>query len=252
MRGEKGMDIKQLIEAAKSLTPIDLSWAREVLNTEWKLRVDQQMQKAVEQQTAAIDNDSPARRHARAVPRISEYERTPDAVTPAGTKIWTDDYIQVKNVEMVGCGQVDPNYKTEGRVKRSTDLHVSDSGATSSHVPLRYDIIPRSLIERAAERYTFGAAKHGERNYQLGLGDRGHIVARINHIFEHMNKLLHPDYRKADSPQDEEGVEVKSINDNLGAILWGVGFLCEVADHKEGIKILHELRSSGRLKVTTD
>jgi hypothetical protein len=221
-------DISVLIKSVQSLTPVDLSWAKEVIDTESKLRLDKQMEQIRYQKQQQV----------RAVPRISEYERTPDAVTPSGTKIWTDDNRQVQNVEMAGCV--------------GTDLHVSESGATSSHVPLRYDLIPRSLLERAAERYTMGAQIHSERGYQRGLAEREFIINRINHITEHLNKLLHPDYRKADSPQDEEGIEVKSINDNLGAILWGVGFLCEVADHKEGIKILHELRSSGRLKVTTD
>jgi len=132
------------------------------------------------------------------------------------------------------------------------DLHVSESGATSSHVPLRYDLIPRSLLERAAERYTMGAKVHGDRNYQQGLADYGNIIVRINHIYEHLNKLFHPDYRKADSPQDEEGIDIKSINDNLGAILWGVGFICEVAEHERGKQILIELRYQGRIKTNSD
>lgn len=247
------MDIKQLIESVKSLTPIDLNWAKEVIDTECKLRLDEQMQK-IRQETQgyeAIANDSPDRRHARAVPRISEYERTPDAVTQAGTKIWINDKKQVEHAEMAGSGIYDALQK-DLRANYKDNLHVSDSGATSSHVPLRYDLIPRSLLERAAERYTMGAKIHSERGYQRGMAEREFILNRINHIYEHLNKLLHPDYRKADSPQDEEGIDIKSINDNLGALLWGVGFICEVADHKEGIKILHELRSDGRLKVTTD
>jgi hypothetical protein len=117
---------------------------------------------------------------------------------------------------------------------------------------LRYDLIPRALLDRAAERFTFGLQNHGERSYQDGLNNRRFILARINHIQEHWNMLLHPDYRKADSPESEEGIELKSIRDNLGAILFGLGFLCEVAEHKEGFEILNNLRSEGRVKTYSD
>lgn len=165
----------------------------------------------------------------------------------------------------VRAGHANQNYKNAGRaVPRQTNgydtklvqdtepLHVSESGATSSHIPLRYDLIPRSLIEVAAQRYTLGAIKHGERGYQKGLGDRDFIINRINHIYEHLNKLIHPDYRNADGPGDEEGIEVNSINDNLGAIIWGIGFLCEVASHKPGLGILQNLRIVSRVMTHTE
>jgi len=143
-------------------------------------------------------------------------------------------------------------YKTTANYKDPSKLHISESGATSSHVPLRYDLIPRSLLERAAERYTMGISIHGERGYQKGLGDRGFIINRINHIYEHLNTLFHPDYRKANSPEDEEGIDIKSIHANLGAVLWGVGFICEVAEHVTGRQILNELRAEGRIKTHSD
>lgn len=118
-------------------------------------------------------------------------------------------------------------------------LHVSKSGATSSHVPLRYDLIPRRLLEVAALRYTMGAAKHGERGYQKGFADRDFIINRINHIYEHLNKLFHP--AKLDHTlSDEDG-----LDGNLGAIIWGIGFIAEVSTHPKGAKILAEIISAG-------
>jgi hypothetical protein len=117
---------------------------------------------------------------------------------------------------------------------------------------LRYDLVPRVMLDRVAERFTFGLQFHGERSYQNGLGDRRYILARINHIQEHWNKLLHPDYSKADSPEHEEGIDIKSIRDNLGAILFGLSVLCEAAEHKEGRDILMDIRAEGRVKTYSD
>lgn len=149
-------------------------------------------------------------------------------------------------------GKLDDVYNQEQDTRVETVMHVSASGATSSHLPLRFDLIPRSMLEIAAKRYTLGLMQHGERGYQKGFDDRDFIVNRINHIFEHLNMLLHPDYRRADGPQDEEGIEYASIEQNLGAILWGVGFLCEVANHRRGLQLLHELRSYGRVILEND
>lgn len=241
------MDIKQLIESVKSLTPIDLNWAKEVIDTECKLRLDEQMQK-IRQETQgyeAIANDSPDRRHARAVPRISEYERTPDAVTQAGTKIWINDKKQVEHAEMAGSGIYDAlqkdlreNGKQELSEKWKERMHVSASGATSSHEPLRYDLIPRSLLYYAALRYTKGADIHGERGYQRGLADRKFIVNRINHIQEHWNMLLHPVVHDEDY-----------IDGHLGAILWGIGFLCEVYENAKGRELLKEIVEGGQIRL---
>jgi hypothetical protein len=153
------------------------------------------------------------------------------------------------------AGQVEPSYEILNDAIKNSEaqkLHVSESGATSSHVPLRFDLIPRSLIDRAAERYTAGALKHGERGYQRGLDDRDFILNRINHIYEHLNKLFHPDYRMADGPEDEEGIGIRSIKDNLGAVIWGLGFLCEVLEHSKGSQIFIDLRLEGRVKTYTD
>jgi hypothetical protein len=210
------MDIKQLLESVKSLTPIDLSWAREVIDTEYKLRIDKDMQKARAEQQL------------RAVPRFGneykEFEKTPDTMQ-AGT------------TQEQGC--LKQSQDTES-IYESTKLHVSESGATSSHVPLRYDLIPRQLLECAAERYTIGEKIHSERGYQKGLSDRNFIINRINHIQEHWNKILHPHPK-----EDYSDVEFRG---NIGAMLWGLGFLLEVEDYGPGKQVLMDILAPASLK----
>jgi hypothetical protein len=140
-------------------------------------------------------------------------------------------------------------------------LHTSDSGATSSHESIRYDLIPRSLTKVAAMTYTMGAKKHGERGYQRGLADRGFILDRLNHIQEHWDMLRHPsivEYEKRlkqlqetgwSGEVNDEAVSYDSIRANIGAMLWGLGFLTEVIEHEEGKGILLGLVAEGRVRV---
>lgn len=213
-----------------------------ILDEATKLKHTGEVTHYQQEQDAPTDNDSPNRRHARAVPRFgseyADYERVPAAVTQAGTKIYVNDDRQVEHIEMAGTGISDPLQKNL-RENYKNNLHVSESGATSSHVPLRYDLIPRSLIEIAAQRYTDGAVKHGERGYQKGLEDWDFILNRINHITEHWNKLFH----RADDVD-----EVESPKAHLGAILWGIGFLCELTDHEKGKYIFVKILELGRIR----
>jgi hypothetical protein len=223
------MDIKQLLESVKSLTPIDLSWAREVIDTEYRLRRDQQMEQ--ERYTK--------QQQVRAVPRISEYERTPDAVTQAGTGVFITNEVSEIEAPMAGNG-ISDSLQNNLRANYKDKLHVSESGATSSHVPLRYDLIPRQLLECAAERYTIGEKIHSERGYQKGLSDRNFIINRINHIQEHWNKILHPHPK-----EDYSAVEFRG---NIGAMLWGLGFLLEVEDYGPGKQVLMDILAPASLK----
>lgn len=232
------------IEALIAQEPIgNLMQIKDIVDKEIQFCRDNMIKQASQQKTANI----------RAIPRMEDPRMM--------NEVKNNEFDNLKT--QAGIGAVDPRIQAVGtgisdagqeslRANYQDKLHISESGATSSHVPLRYDLIPRSLLEVAAIRYTDGAKKHGERGYQKGLADRGFIINRINHIAEHWNKLFHPDYRKADNPEAEEGISIKSIDDNLGAIIWGLGFLCEVMNHKQGVQILLELRSNGRVKVTTD
>jgi hypothetical protein len=60
------------------------------------------------------------------------------------------------------------------------------SGAKSSVEKPRYDLIPEIALALLAERYGYGAAKHGERNYLKGAGEEPYIRDRCNHLFEHV------------------------------------------------------------------
>ena len=62
------------------------------------------------------------------------------------------------------------------------------SDARSSFELQRYDLIDRGFLRRLAERLAYGAAKHGENNYQQGIGDAAYRRDRINHLIEHALK----------------------------------------------------------------
>lgn len=170
----------------------------------------------------------------------AELRRSPVRTTPRYERTDNTDQYETRGAQVgpTVCDTVEPQQELPEKWKER--LHVSDSGATSSHVPLRYDLIPRSLIEIAARRYTEGAKIHGERGYQVGLGDRDFILNRINHIQEHWNALFHSSkYR--DAPK-EGPIE------HLGAILWGIGFLCELIEHELGAPIIDDICKQGRVR----
>jgi hypothetical protein len=108
------------------------------------------------------------------------------------------------------------------------------SGASSSHLALRYDLIPREGLAVLAERYTVGVPIHGERNYQQGLADKKFILDRLNHIQEHYQKLIQP--RKKDKEYNSSHKNI--LKAHLGAIMWGCCFLAEVLEDSEGERIL--------------
>ena len=104
------------------------------------------------------------------------------------------------------------------------------SGAQSSGSACRFDLIPRSFLERVANRFGLGAAKYGERRYRKGLRDRAFILDRLNHLQEHVQALL--------APQSADEL----LDDNLGAIGWAAAFLSEVEADPVGARILEEIR----------
>lgn len=66
------------------------------------------------------------------------------------------------------------------------DRHAFASGAMSSGMKPRYDLIPTYALERMARRFAEGAAKYGENNWQKGVNDPAFIRDRINHAIEHL------------------------------------------------------------------
>jgi len=69
----------------------------------------------------------------------------------------------------------------------------------------RYDLIYVGFLDRLAARLGYGAAKHGEGNYERGVGDAAYRRDRINHLIAHAHKLA-----AATDPAD--------IDKHLGAI----------------------------------
>jgi hypothetical protein len=88
------------------------------------------------------------------------------------------------------------------------DFHQFESGARRSEViGPRYDLIPEGPLRRLAMRYTLGAAKYGEYNWQKGMP----FSDTFNHIFEHLQKA-------------KESIRLGSItvDDDLAGAAWGV------------------------------
>lgn len=94
---------------------------------------------------------------------------------------------------------------------------VFKSGAKSSHEMPRYDLIYWPVVRLLAERLGYGAAKHGENNYQSGVGDSGFIRDRLNHLVEHVMKLA----------------EGKDKRKHYAAILANVQMLMWLDDHAQ-------------------
>lgn len=93
------------------------------------------------------------------------------------------------------------------------ELEKSPSGATSSKLDVRFDLIPPTFIRRLARRYALGIEKgHVQYNWRLGMEDPDFIQARINHFENHWNKWKSGDY----------------TDDNLGAMAWGLAFFAEL------------------------
>jgi hypothetical protein len=86
------------------------------------------------------------------------------------------------------------------------------SGATSSEAKPRYDLIPPTALKRLAERFGYGARKHGDHNYKQGYRDHEFVRDRINHLIEHAVQ-----YASGDRTED-----------HLGAVMCNAAMLAEL------------------------
>lgn len=68
--------------------------------------------------------------------------------------------------------------------------HEFESGAKSTVVKPRFDLIPLASLELLAERFGYGAERHGDKNYLKGRSDAVFIRDRKNHLFEHVVRYL--------------------------------------------------------------
>lgn len=93
-----------------------------------------------------------------------------------------------------------------------TEKAIFTSGATSSTEKPRYDLIPKTALQRLAERFGYGAKKHGDHNYKQGVNDPAFIRDRINHLIEHAVNYANGD----------------RSTDHLGAVLCNAAMLAEL------------------------
>ena len=118
------------------------------------------------------------------------------------------------------------------------DIKTFESGAASSGEAARFDLIPRSILQKLALRFGLGARKYGERKYRAGLADKDFIVDRLNHLQAHMQALLAPQ------------TSAEFYDDNVGAMAWACAFLSEVEADKKGRIILAQIRAErGRVQL---
>lgn len=90
--------------------------------------------------------------------------------------------------------------------------HRFSSGATSTTEKPRYDLIPLTALRRLADRFGYGAKKHGDHNYKAGYDDPDFIRDRKNHLVEHIMNYIQGD----------------RSTDHLGAILCNAAMLAEL------------------------
>jgi hypothetical protein len=89
------------------------------------------------------------------------------------------------------------------------DFHQFETGVRRSEViGPRYDLIPEGPLRRLALRYTMGAQKYGEWNWQKGLP----LSDTFNHIVEHLLSA------RADLMKGH----ALTVDDDLAGAAWGI------------------------------
>jgi hypothetical protein len=211
-----------MIEALIAQEPIgNLMQIKDIVDKEIQFCRNNMAKQAVQQETAAK----------RAIPRMEGQLRRADR---------TDEFDNLKT--QAGIGAVDPRIQTvlgtglsdvgqeSLKANYQESLHRDVSGATSGEKKIRYDLMLRSVLEAYSRRLTAGANKHGDNNYLKGLDSPTFIRERINHLYHHVLALNNIHSSDIETPQD-----------NLDAILWNAGFLCEVLCTENGMKLFYEV-----------
>jgi hypothetical protein len=96
------------------------------------------------------------------------------------------------------------------------------SGAKSTEIKPRYDLVPVEAVRYIAERLGLGAEHHGENNYKKGVNDPVFIKDRTSHAIEHLMNYANgnttgPDkYGEYDTPIDH----LKAAITNLAMLAW--------------------------------
>jgi hypothetical protein len=97
------------------------------------------------------------------------------------------------------------------------------SGAKSSELKPRYDLVPLEAIRYIAQRLAYGATTHGENNYKKGVVDTTFIKDRQNHAIEH---LFH--YVNLETTEDGDGPL-----EHLSAAITNLAMLAWLEQHKK-------------------
>lgn len=87
------------------------------------------------------------------------------------------------------------------------------SKAASSKECPHFHLISPFTIQRLAERKLVGAQKYGPAQARMGLDDPAYVADRLNHLFQHLMDFM---------------AHGNQYDDNFGAMLWALDFLCEV------------------------
>jgi hypothetical protein len=95
-------------------------------------------------------------------------------------------------------------------------MHEFKSGAKSTEVKPRYDLIPVEALTYIAERFGKGALTHGPRNWQRGIGDEVFITDRKNHAIAHLMNYVNGVATADDSVKDH----LKAAICNLAMLAW--------------------------------
>lgn len=90
------------------------------------------------------------------------------------------------------------------------------SGAKSTSIKPRYDLIPIEALTYMAERFAKGLEYHGENNYKKGLNDKSFKTDRINHAIAHLQNYANNRPFEDDSVKDH----LKAALCNLAILAW--------------------------------
>ena len=111
------------------------------------------------------------------------------------------EYHEGSNIDTVGCGKCN----TQPCICTRPETETFGAGAKRDKEEIPdYRLIPKGPLTRLARRYSHGAVKYGDRNWEQG--DAKFAKDCLNRAFEHLLK-----YTSADMSED-----------HLAAVLWNI------------------------------
>lgn len=115
-------------------------------------------------------------------------------------------------------------------VPEEAEIIYSPSGAKSSKINIRYDLVPPCFLQRVAERFTLGSKHYADYNWRQGVEDDEFVQARINHMLAHLQSFL--------SGTQYIQQHKENPDDDLAAVGWCISMLMEFQNHPEGKKTI--------------